>query len=171
VGVRWLQSRVPRFRDLSQVELEAVSDFTLLWSLFEARVLDQRASASSISEAVDRWGLEGALADDPYDDVFAYFQQRYFVNGHFTAHFAALRLRANDREPQVRAALDGTDVSSIARASAVFVIVYRFRNNLFHGGKWDYGLADQLDNFLSANEALKLALDRHGGLGNGLQPA
>lgn len=76
---------------------------------------------------------------------------------------AALRLRANDRQRQVRAALDGIDVSSVARASGVFVIIYGFRNNLFHGGKWDYGLADQLDNLLSANEALKLALYRHAG--------
>ena len=47
----------------------------------------------------------------------------------------------------------------------MLTIIYRYRNNLFHGVKWGYELADQLHNFTHANNALMKALDRYGELG------
>ena len=44
-------------------------------------------------------------------------------------------------------------------AGAVLIIVYRFRNNLFHGVKWSYELQGQLENFTHANAALMQAIE------------
>ncbi|CCE97846.1 Hypothetical protein SFHH103_03354 [Sinorhizobium fredii HH103] len=44
------------------------------------------------------------------------------------------------------------------------MIVWRFRNNLFHGEKWAYQLQDQLSNFTNANAVLMRLLERHGQL-------
>ena len=46
-------------------------------------------------------------------------------------------------------------------AAAVLIIVYRFRNNLFHGVKWSYELQGQLENFTHANTALMQAIELH----------
>jgi hypothetical protein len=44
------------------------------------------------------------------------------------------------------------------------MIVLRLRNNLFHGAKWAYGIADQRENFQHANAALMRLLEKHGEL-------
>ena len=48
---------------------------------------------------------------------------------------------------------------------ALLMIVWRLRNNLFHGAKWAYGLRDQRENFTHANSVLMRLLERHGQLG------
>jgi hypothetical protein len=62
----------------------------------------------------------------------------------------------------VRDVLDGIETAPRATIAAVLINIYRYRNNLFHGVKWGYELADQLDNFTHANNALMKALDRYG---------
>ncbi len=43
--------------------------------------------------------------------------------------------------------------------SEFLLIVYRFRNNFFHGTKWAYDLKGQRDNFEHASQLLEGALD------------
>ncbi|MNV27458.1 hypothetical protein D3C71_1186090 [compost metagenome] len=164
MGLDWLGERVAAIEALRPVELEAIRDFTLLWSLFESRVLQNNANPPRLVGVVEAWNRSGALADDPFSKTFAYFQERYFAGGAPTEHYVGLNLRKTDREAELRAVLDGSDASIRGRTLAVFLIVYRYRNNLFHGAKWDYGLADQFDNFTQANAALVIALDRFGEL-------
>ena len=47
------------------------------------------------------------------------------------------------------------------RVAAVLIIVYRFRNNLFHGEKWEYQLEGQLENFQQASSVLVQAIEWH----------
>jgi hypothetical protein len=44
------------------------------------------------------------------------------------------------------------------------MIVWRLRNNLFHGSKWAYQIRGQLDNFTHANAVLMKVLERYGRL-------
>lgn len=39
MSMQWLLARVPGFNNLSDEERSAIVDFSLLWSLFEARIL------------------------------------------------------------------------------------------------------------------------------------
>ena len=57
--------------------------------------------------------------------------------------------------------LQSTDVSPDDVAAAVLIIVYRFRNNLFHGAKWLYEFREQIKNFNHANTALMKAVELH----------
>lgn len=159
--MEWLQYKAPGFNQLSDEELEAVSDFSFLWSLFEARILDSSGSAGRIRRAVHDWHASGMLEADALDEELAYFRQRYFANGHFTYHFDHLHLRRNDFEEVVRAVIDGTDNDPRNRVIAILILVFRFRNNLFHGLKWQYYLADQKDNFATANSVLVKVLEKH----------
>jgi hypothetical protein len=45
--------------------------------------------------------------------------------------------------------------------------VFRYRNNLLHGVKWQYKLQGQLGNFTTANDVLMRVLERHGALADG----
>lgn len=87
-----------------------------------------------------------------------FFRSRYFESGEPTSHFPGLNLRKNDHPSMVRAVLDGTNQNPEDCVAAVLIVIYRLRNNLFHGAKWGNGLADQLDNFTHANTALMSAL-------------
>ena len=44
--------------------------------------------------------------------------------------------------------------------AVILIVIYRFRNNLFHGVKWEYELRGQLDNFNHANQVLMAAYDQ-----------
>ncbi|MBB3808731.1 hypothetical protein [Pseudochelatococcus contaminans] len=160
----WLRAKAHGFNHLSNEEVSAISDFSLLWALFESRLLNTEGSARSISDMVDDWQKDGTLDAPSFDPELGYFRQRYFANGAFTGHFDHLHLRKNDQEPLIRAVIDGSDNDPRDRVAAVLIIILRYRNNLFHGVKWQYKLAGQLGNFTAANTALMKVLDRHGAL-------
>ena len=60
--------------------------------------------------------------------------------------FDGLEFRPNDREALVRAVLSGTDIDAHSQLLAVMIIIYRLRNNLFHGLKTISMLNDQVSN-------------------------
>lgn len=161
IAIDWLEANAPGFRDLSEDERRAVTDFQFLWSLFEAKALNEQGSAEAIIAAARRWGEDGLLNDDVFEPQAAYFRNRYFADGVLTHHFRHLRLRGNDSIDLVKDVLQKTDAEPDRIAAAVLIIVYRFRNNLFHGIKWSYELRGQLENFNHANTALMKSIELH----------
>jgi len=165
--IAWLKTRAHGFNLLSDKEISAISEFALLWSLFEARILNTEGSARAICDAVDAWRQAGTLDAAMLDPELAYFRQRYCANGALTDHFDHLGLPNNGLRSMVSAVIDGSNNDSRDRVATVLIIVFRYRNNLFHGVKWQYKLADQLGNFTAANAVLMKVLDRHGALAEG----
>ncbi|MBM1556218.1 hypothetical protein JQV19_06090 [Sulfitobacter mediterraneus] len=165
--INWLKTNTHGFDHLSNEEVNAISDFSLLWSLFEARILNTRGSARAICDAVDGWLNAGVLDIQVLAPELAYFQQRYFADGDFTYHFHHLHFRNNDQQALVEAVIEGSNTNPRDQVAAALIIVFRFRNNLFHGVKWQYQLADQLGNFTAANNALMKVLEKHGTLAEG----
>lgn len=157
----WLKAKSHGFHGLSDEERSAITDFALLWSLFESRILGTQGNATSIAQAVERWHQTGALDPTLFDHELTYFSARYYAHGEPTYHFSQLHFKPRDPKPMVRAVLSGTDNDPRHTAVAALLIVYRYRNNLFHGVKWQYELADQLGNFNAANAILMKALDRY----------
>lgn len=160
----WLRARVGGFAQLARAELDAISDFALLWGLFESRILNKRGNATAIVSAVTRWQTIGVLDPTILNEELAYFQQRYHDGQDFTHHFYGLLLRGPDHTPMMKRVLSGVEADPVARISAALIVVLRYRNNLFHGEKWDDVLAGQFDNFTHANRVLRKILDRYGNL-------
>lgn len=160
----WLINNAPGFQNLSTEERDAITDFSLLWSLFESRILNTRASVQSICNTVNDWHASGTIEPALFDEAVKYFRERYHPGNSFTHYFDGLRLRNNDRPVMVRAVLSGTDDDTCHRAATALIVIYRYRNNLFHGVKWHYELAGQLSNFNAANMLLMKVLERHGRL-------
>lgn len=165
VSKQWLEARAPGFSDLPDPDRLAIFDFAFLWSLFEAQVMDNFARADRIREKMDAWAAAGTLRADLYDAELAYFRNRYFADGKLTRHFPFLDLRPSDHPDLVQAVIEGANNDPRDRMLALLMIVWRLRNNLFHGAKWAYGLRDQHENFTHANQVLMRLLERHGQLG------
>lgn len=159
-----LEARAPSFRDLPDTDRRAIFDFAFLWSLFEAQVMTNVARADRIRESVDKWADDGTLGADLYDAELAYFRNRYYAGGTLTSHFPFLSLRPSDSPELVQAVITGANNDPHDRMTALLMIVWRLRNNLFHGAKWAYQLRDQRENFTQANRVLMRLLDRHGRL-------
>lgn len=161
---KWLEAHAPGFQQLPGPDRQAIFDFAFLWSLFESRVMENSARADRIRCLVDAWSAEGTLEAELYNDELTYFRQRYFYNGALTHHFQYLKLRSSDSPELVKSVIQGVNDEPRDRMLALLMIVWRLRNNLFHGAKWDYELRDQLANFTHANGILMRLLERHGGV-------
>lgn len=138
--------------------------FSLLWSFFEAEALQTNASAQSILMLSHEWVRTDRLKIAYYAQNLAYFKNRYFKNGEPTEHFGGLKLRQNDSPALVSAVLKGDNINVADNVAALLIVVFRLRNNLFHGVKWAYEIRDQLNNFTNANTVLMAALETHGHL-------
>src|SRR3954451_2001401 len=107
-ATEWLKTKAPGFNHLTQEEVSAITDFSLLWSLFENRILNRNANARTLCDAVEGWRDSGTLIPDLFDEELAYFSQRYHPDNTLSHHFAGLRLPP-DRESMVRRVLAGTE--------------------------------------------------------------
>lgn len=163
-SINWLKARAPGYASLSENEYQAISDFCFLWSLFESRILDTFGNAAKICEKVKKWSNEGVLDEADFNDGLRYFRDRYYAGGNFTSHFDNLNLRKPDRQALVRAVINGSDNDPCNCMAAALIVIFRFRNNLFHGVKWQYELAGQIKNFTVANNILIRVLEKHGEL-------
>jgi hypothetical protein len=156
--IQWLEQNAPGFNALSEQERAAIAHFAILWSFFEARALSARGSSHAILAVTHEWSAKGHLAIEPFTESLLYFQQRYYADGAETHYLAGLNLRANDCRDLVYAVLKGENTNPADSIAALLIIVYRLRNNLFHGEKWAYGIQGQLNNFTHANNTLMNAL-------------
>lgn len=157
--IKWLEQHVRGFSELPEPDRLAIFHFALLWSLYESKTHGTRASAHSILAQVHEWKAQGKLTMQKFAVELEYFQNRYFQNEVPTQYFAGLNLRNNDNPGVVRAVLAGMNNDPVDSVAALLIVVYRLRNNLFHGVKWTYSIQGQLDNFTHANAALMSALE------------
>ncbi|HXD15081.1 MAG TPA: hypothetical protein VNU65_12965 [Xanthobacteraceae bacterium] len=155
----WLTSYAPGYAALRRPEREAIAHFCLLWSLFEAQKMANDANAKRICDQVRQWELQGALNIRLFEKPLAYFRNRYFSHNEFTYHFHGLNFRPHDRQPVVESVLSGANHNAGVVVTALLLIAYRLRNNLFHGVKWGDELREQEANFKNANLVLMRALE------------
>ena len=160
-AINWLQDKAPGFRELQADEQTAIMQFSLLWSLFEARALNTHGSARAIVAVTRLWAEQSLLKEKSFAREIAYFQNRYYRDGAFTHHFHNLHLGRSDQQALVERVLKNDTPDSAEVAAAALIIVYRFRNNRFHGVKWAYEIRGQFENFTHANAVLMQAIELH----------
>lgn len=160
----WLEARAPGFQDLPDEDRRAIFDFAFLWSLFEAKTMESNARVDRITAKVDTWAAGDMLGADLHNAELAYFRHRYFADGKLTHHYPYLDLRKSDHPDLVEAVIRGVNNDPRDQMLALLMIVWRLRNNLFHGAKWAYQIKGQRENFTHANAILMRVLERHGQL-------
>jgi hypothetical protein len=150
----WLNNRFGI--NLNEEDLTNVKDFTLIWNVFESSIF-----RSSFSIAKTEQKLKQQQFDiNDFQQFLDYFKNRYVTNSTINGRFQNLNFRRNDRETLVTEVLLGNNENANDVLLAMIIIVYRFRNNLFHGEKDIQVIDQQKTNFKNANELLQLLLEK-----------
>lgn len=158
--IDWLSATVPEFGALSEDEKAAIQNFTLLWGFFEARCLDNNAGMPQIRTYVQNLPDE-VIAGLQLDELAEYFKARYMEAGDYSYRYHHLHLDRSGNPEEVEEMLRGTSQSARDLLIGCLGIIYRYRNNLFHGEKWRYGLQEQKENFERSSQLI-IGLMSHG---------
>ena len=150
----WLSHQQDGFGDLAVAEQNEMMKFSLLRAYFEARFLGSNASAKAIVSLASQLDDAGKIKSELIAGAIAYWRDRYVDAGQFTHHYGLLHLRGSDNVKTVNAVPREKDESAKSLIVCALTIVYRYRNNLFHGLKWAYGLQGQKGNFQVASRVL-----------------
>lgn len=158
-AIEWLCDKSLSFKELAPHDRDAIMHFTMLWSYFEGQALDNSASFRKIVDFAQRFEHLGRLEPGAFKADFAYFQDRYVQNGEFNWKFENLFRKDKDKKALglVRSVLKGENTNNGDRIAVIILIIYRLRNRLMHGDKWDEDLAEQINNFKHANNVLIMA--------------
>lgn len=137
--------------------LAAVKDFSLVWNVFEDRVCENNFNIATVEQRIAERDFNTAS----FADYLQYFKNRYIHEVETNERFELLYFRSHDRREFVRQVLLGelTEIRDILLA--IVIIVYRFRNNLFHGLKDIQVIDQQHTNFETANSFLMTFLDQY----------
>ena len=172
----WLTDHAPELGCLSDETVLAIIRFTFLWMIFEGKALKNKTeptNAQKIMAASNLLASSKSINADIFNGALEYFQERYVdvdsndTNNNFSVLFSRDTPRQDQRSNRgnespcnrVKTVLLGNNASRHKIVSAVLIIVYRYRNRLFHGPKWlGDDLPNQLQNFNRANDLLKHAI-------------
>lgn len=156
----WIEEGEPGWQGLTEGEKREILTFSILWSLFEARVFDCEIDSSrAFWRKVGEWSDAKVLEPRLIREEIEYLRDRYITDNDTNDHFDSLNIRNSDIEERVSNVLSGElDDIEDEMATALFV-VYRLRNNFFHGEKWSYGFRNQFGNFRVANRILMKGID------------
>jgi len=147
--ITWLNSKFGT--TYTEEDRSEIKNFTLLWSIYENLIFNNSFSIEQLEDKINNRNIQ--FSD--YADIFTYFQVRYTDNGTLNDRFYFLYFRPNDRESFVRDVLLGQIGDDASKIIAIGIIIYRFRNNLFHGLKDIRQLHGQIENFYFANKYLR----------------
>ena len=140
----------PRLKD-------SITNFTLVFSRAEQVLMEGNGSIRKTheyaEELADKLGMDAGIA-------FDYFRNRYITSIDGESRLDALCPdKPRDRQ-KVFDAFVKVDPSSKDKMEAVLNVCLRLRHNLFHGNKWQYGLAGQEENLEHATLLLSRCLNR-----------
>jgi hypothetical protein len=153
--IKWINGKFGT--EFTEEQLINVKDFSLLWNIFENLVCGNHCNVNRLDERLNL--IEFQIAD--FQENFEYFQNRYTENGTTNRRFEHLNFRNGDRKEFVANVLLGKENVTFAKVLALTIIVYRFRNNLFHGLKNFMQINQQEENFRNANQVLKTILTHY----------
>lgn len=151
--LEWINNRFGT--DFTEADLTNIKEFALMWNIFEKIVCDTRCTLNTIKRRTAEidFDLSG------FEEHLTYFKTRYVEAEQTNERFNYLRINNTAYSELVRSVLLNEEGSEPNQILAMLVIVYRYRNNLFHGNKNIRYLDTQEINFYHANQILCKVLD------------
>lgn len=149
----WIGTNCRGGHDLKPESVDVVSSFTLMWNIFEGAVCDNHAKIPVFERRANKIAQRGLLPPDIEDGV-RFWRQRYVTGAEFNNRFERLEFRSGDCREHVEAVLRSEKKDPESQLLAVMIIIYRLRNNLFHGLKEIDTLNDQVPNLTMACRVL-----------------
>ena len=90
--LEWLRKRPDGLQYIDEEMQKLIVDFSLLWMYFEANYLGMDGKPEVLLHMVEQLAKAGLLDGAAIEPAFAYFRQRYLVDGKPSPHFADLKL-------------------------------------------------------------------------------
>ncbi len=143
---------VPDLDQLTNEVIEQISNFNWLWPCFESTQCGGSANGSMLDAFSIKREALNLLNNSEYRCSIDYFRDRYRDNDRLD-HLAPIKYARNDRPVMEIGLSNGAEKTELSKA--LCRIVYRLRNNLFHGTKGSNGLANQHKNSIHANTLLR----------------
>ena len=141
--------------------VRVISNFTLMWNLFEATICDTNANVKCF-EQVAEYIARNNRPTLGITDGIQFWKSRYWSATKFNSRFEKLNFRKADRRKFVEEVLCGAKSDIESQIVGTLIIIYRLRNNLFHGEKDVRELNNQVSNLDTANKALASVLEASG---------
>lgn len=157
----WIRDNFVSAHDLHEDTLKALSNFTLMWSIFEKVACDSSASVTKFEALAEDLVMRTARFD-ALQEAMDFWIARYWTGSEFNDRFNGLNFRATHHRKHVEAVLKGDVLDFKSKVNALMLIVYRLRNNLFHGIKEVEFLDDQMENLDMASRVLATILSMSG---------
>lgn len=161
--IEWINNCVTKnssSTQLNSIEIENVLHFSLLWNIFEDVFWTRSNSPRNPNDAFSLRKVHSVveanankLDESIITPIFCYFHNRYQDN----KKFKALKFRHNEKETEdklLSMLSSAVNINLNHKAYFISSIIYRFRNNLFHGEKQMIKISLQEENFQNANEFL-----------------
>lgn len=128
-------------------------EFAVIWNIFEKKKMRNHASIFDVSDLVD--GLQN-IENINVTEIFEYFKNRYKNNHDHLNLFEALRWRRSERtqKDETHRILILENPIDKDKIKAVLYIIFRLRNNLFHGEKNILTIDQQRETFNLVNSFL-----------------
>jgi len=150
--IEWLCHRDDGFGHLSNAERESIVDFAMLWMYFEARLVNAEASVKSLKRLATHLADAVDINTEVVSTCYEYFRNRYWDDGKPSAYVPGLEMTKALAEDVIPMLANPPPVRE--KLITCLLIVFRYRNNLFHGNKWAYRLEGQQQNFEHATQLL-----------------
>jgi hypothetical protein len=158
----WARKHLRDAPTLESQTLSMVAGFTLMWGLFEALFPEDRPACVAEFDPLARRLIFSPEFEAAIDRSLDFYRRRYLTDGAPNARFNELHFRPRDRREDVEAVLTSVLSSHGTRVIAVLIIVWRIRNNLFHGLKTVDTWNAQVQNISEASRVLSLVLEASG---------
>ena len=128
-------------------------EFAVIWNIFEKKKVRNHASIFDVSDFVERLP---SIDNININEIFEYFKNRYTNNPNYANLFEALRWRdkEKDKKDETHRILLDKDSIDKDKIKAVLYIIFRLRNNLFHGEKSILTIDQQRETFNLVNSFL-----------------
>ena len=153
--LEWINEKIITDKEnkLIPEDVKNIMSFSLLWNLFESLCCNKNASISKISKLIDK--KINLFNENDYIDIFNYFMERYQDN----TKFNKLNL-LNGSEKLVKKVLKREYTDKNNKLKFIMYIIYRYRNNLFHGEKDMRYIKFQKENFEITNKFLMRFIEK-----------
>jgi len=140
-------------KDISKIE--EVRNFALLWNMFEDQIFGNSMNKTKIDEMNDK--ISKAISEIVVEKTFQFFSDRYTNENDGRSKFDGLKLDkknfcSRDEIEDIYGKLKLKDCDKKEKTRIILYILYRLRNNLFHGEK-------EAREFYSQNEMFKVCND------------
>ncbi|ELA8128123.1 MULTISPECIES: hypothetical protein [Vibrio harveyi group] len=160
---QWLRSNIETMTTFSDETYTSISDFSIMWAIFEGTQLKDIAKDKAVVDELEAIAKRVSYNIGSVDYAYNYWSQRYIDSGgQGNEKFEKLGFKYAPHSELVLRVLKGQAANGDEFVHALLLIVYRLRNNLFHGEKDMTKINGQVENLTYGALVLKDVIEASG---------